>query len=150
MSYDLFVFEPGEAPVNDRLAFLAWFKQVVRLREGHLASDPAQTSPALRAWYGQMSQVFPHVVGGHAGLEDSDNFKADYRFAPHAVFARFEWAVSRKAHYHAMKQARLNSLGFFDASGETAAVYAFVQKRFTIAHAGDPLLQHAETALAAR
>lgn len=139
MSYDLLVFEPGAAPVHDRLAFLAWFKQVVRLREGHLASDPARTSPALRGWYEEMTQVFPHVVGGHAGLDDSDNFKADYRFAPHAVFARFEWPVSRKAHYHAMKHARLKHLGFFDASGETAAAYTFVKGRFMIAHAGDPI-----------
>lgn len=44
------VFEPGGAPF-DRLAFIAWFSQVARLRDRHLLPDPTTASPALQRWY---------------------------------------------------------------------------------------------------
>lgn len=142
MSYDLLVFEPGAAPVEDRTAFLAWFSQVVRLRDGHLLSDPAQTSPALQRWYAGMTEAFPHIGSARAGQSEmqEDEINADYRFAPAAVFARFEWQVSRKAYHLAMKHARANGLGFFDASGESALCYTVVNGRFILAHRGDPVL----------
>jgi hypothetical protein len=138
VSYDLLVFEPG-IPPDDRVAFIAWFSQVIRLRDGHLAADPTQTSPSLQRWHEGMAEKFPQVGTPRAHRPDAReiDFNADYRFAPHAIFARFEWSVSRKAYHHAMKLARLHGCGFFDASGENAMVYTFVNGRFILAHRGE-------------
>jgi hypothetical protein len=140
VSYDLLVFAPAAAP-GDRIAFIAWFSQVVRLRDGHLLPDPSQTSPALRGWYHGMNEAFPHVGTAAAGRAEmlEDEINADYRFSPDAVFARFEWRVSRKAYHLGMKLARAYGLGFFDASGENAMCYTWVNGRFILAHRGESL-----------
>lgn len=140
MSYDLLVFEPGAAP-DDRLAFMAWFSQVVRLRDGHLRTDPERTAPALRNWYEGMTQAFPPIGSDRAGRIEmqEDQLNADYRFSEQAVFARFEWKVSRKAYHLGMKLARMYGLGFFDASGENAMCYTVANGRFVLAHRGDPV-----------
>jgi hypothetical protein len=134
------VFEPGAAP-DDRLAFVAWFSQVVRLRDGHLLPDPTTASPALQRWYEGMTYAFPPTGSTHAGKVEmqEDELAADYRFAPSAVFARFELRVSRKAYPLAMKLARMNRLGFFDASGESATCYTVVNGRFIVAHRGETI-----------
>lgn len=141
MSYDLMVFEPGAAP-EDRHAFIAWFSQVVRLREGHMASEPTCTTPRLRDWYADMSAAFPHVrempVRPFTGTR-ADDFATDYRFHPQAVFARFEWKVSRRAYHIGMRHARWHQLGFFDASGESASVYTVANGRLVLAHRGERL-----------
>ena len=138
MSYDLLVFEPAAAPA-DRIAFIAWFSQVIRLREGHLLPDPAQASPALRNWYEGMTRAFPHL--GTAGADrtemQEDQINTDYRFSPDAIFARFEWKVSRKAYHLGMKLARTYGLGFFDASADNATCYTWVNGRFVVAHRGE-------------
>lgn len=138
MSYDLLVFEPAAAPA-DRMAFIAWFSQVVRLRDGHMLSNPSETSPNLRLWYQGMVEAFPHIGTARAGKAEmqEDDINADYRFSPDAVFARFEWQVSRKAYQVGMKLARIYGLGFFDASGENALCYTWVNGRFILAHRGE-------------
>lgn len=140
MSYDLLVFEPTAAP-DDRVAFIAWFSQVIRLREGHLLSDPSYASPALRSWYEGMGRAFPHIGTADAGRAEmqEDQINADYRFSPNAIFARFEWQVSRKAYHLAMKLARTYGLGFFDASGDNAMCYTWANGRFVVAHRGESI-----------
>lgn len=134
------VFEPAAAP-DDRIAFIAWFSQVMRLRDGHMLPDPTQASPALQRWYEGMAYAFPPIGSTHAGSVQmkEDEINADYRFAPNAVFARFEWRISRRAYHVAMKLARMNGLGLFDASGESATCYTVVNGRFIVAHRGDTI-----------
>lgn len=140
------VFEP-DAPPEDRHAFIGWFSQVVRLREGHMTTEPTDTTPRLREWYRDMSVAFPHVrempVRPLTGTR-VDDFATDYRFHPQAIFARFEWKVSRKAYHIGIRFARLRGLGFFDASGESASAYTFVNGRFVLAHRGERLEEAAE------
>jgi hypothetical protein len=139
VSYDLMVFEPG-VPPDDRHAFIAWFASVIRLREGHLRTDPLHASPALRGWHEGMSREFPQVGTPRASLEVQENERTvDYRFAPAAIFARFEWRVSRKAYHLGMRHARANNLGFFDLSGDSASVYTVVNGRFVVAHRGEAM-----------
>ena len=45
--------------------------------------------------------------------------------------------VSRKAYQVGMKLARIYGLGFFDASGENALCYTWVNGRFILAHRGE-------------
>ncbi|MEQ1608710.1 MAG: hypothetical protein ABL956_07065 [Hyphomonadaceae bacterium] len=140
MSYDLMVFEPG-APPEGRPDFIAWFSDVVRLRDGHMSPDPAKASPSLCRWYQGMDRLFPHLGTPRANQPGAleHGRVADYRFAPHAVFATFEWPAWRKAYYVAMRLAKLNGVGFFDASGESATVFTFVNDRFVVAHRGERL-----------
>lgn len=48
-----------------------------------------------------------------------------------------------------MRMAKLNGVGFFDASGESAAVYTFVNDRFVVAHRGERLPSNARRIRAA-
>ncbi|MBI1362070.1 MAG: hypothetical protein GC155_17475 [Alphaproteobacteria bacterium] len=136
MSYDLVVFESGAAP-EDRAEFLAWYTEAARLGDCILSSDPATTSPHLRAWYRNMIEQFPPIDGPDAvWIGDRDNqCVADYRFTPVAVFVAFQWEASRHAHRQAIKLARNHRVGFFDASGEDTAVWGMSSKgAYTILH----------------
>lgn len=135
MSYDLLVFEPSAAP-DDRVAVIAWISQVIRLCEGQLLSDPSTASPALRNWYEGMTRAFPHIGTANALPAEmrADQINADYRFSPNAIFARFEWQVSRRAYHLGMRLARAYKLGFFDASAENAACFTWQNGRYVLAH----------------
>jgi hypothetical protein len=119
MSYDLVVFDPA-APPGDRVGFLAWYADVARMGDGRSAQDPAACSAALQAWYGDIVKLFPAISGPDA--YDNKN-AAEYRFAPTAIFAGFQWEASRQALMRASMLARVHNVGFFDASGDTAAVW---------------------------
>ena len=123
MSYDIMVFTPG-VPPPDRLGFIAWFSQVVRLRDGHMANDPSLAPPELAVWHRDMSRLFPSVPTVRFRSNSAEEvMAADYRFSPDAIFARFDWQVSRNAYRQALKFARQHQIGFFDASGEFATVW---------------------------
>jgi hypothetical protein len=129
MSYDLMVFDPA-GPPSDRLGFLNWYAEVARMGDGKLTSDPATTGPALQAWYRDMIREFPAVNGPDAtGSADMDNVKrTEYRFTEKAIIASFQWEASRHALRQAGKVARRHSVGLFDVSGETGAVWAPTSK----------------------
>jgi hypothetical protein len=121
MSYDLVIFEPA-APPADRNGFLVWYTEVARLGDGSLACDPAATAPVLRAWYRDMIKAFP-ALAAPAYREVDDELSAEYRFGPSAIFASFQWEVSRKVQLQALRLARSYGVGLFDASGATCAVW---------------------------
>ena len=124
MSYDVMVFEPSAAPA-DRAGFLAWYSSVACTGDGKLTNDPATTTPALQAWFRDMIRYFPSTVGpdGSALMDIEDNKHGEYRFAEPAVFAGFHWESSRHVYRQATKLARTHNVGFFEVSGETAAVW---------------------------
>ncbi len=115
------VFESGVAP-SDRTEFLAWYSQVMRLRDGHLGVDPRVTTPRLQAWHRDMARKFPGV-SGPISSDATSGACGDYRFAEKAVVVRFDWEVSRKARYAAQKLAREHQVAFFDASGDGSPVW---------------------------
>jgi hypothetical protein len=125
MSYDVAVFDPA-APPGDRIGFLSWYTEIARGGDGTLVSNPAIVSPALQAWYRDMIKGFPATNGpDDAGLAATENDnRAEYRFAPNAVFVGFQWEASRHAQRQAMKLARRHAVGFFDVSGDSGAVWA--------------------------
>lgn len=150
MSYDLLAFKPGAQPA-DRVDFIAWFAQVVRLRDGHLRADPAETDPALLAWQRDMSRVFPSQptrlrASAQAPAESDDELMgADYRFGPQVVYARLDWRLSRKAQAHALKLARQHHVGLFDASGDRGAVWTVMPDgQFLLAHRGETIVGDAK------
>jgi hypothetical protein len=138
------VFDPAVAP-RERGAFIMWFNSVVRLQEGHMLPDPAIANPVVRAWYQETSRAFPQSLGptmAHHQEERWAEFLTEYRFAEHAVFARFQWEVSRHAYRKAVKIARTLQVGFFDISGDEAAVWIpFEGGRYGIIHRGEPLVR---------
>jgi hypothetical protein len=142
MSYDLLAFRPGVAPA-DRVDFIAWFSQVVRLRDGHLRDDPSQTDAALRAWHADMEKAFPSQPprDPHADVDEDAIIGADYRFGPDVVFARLDWRQSRRAQTLALKLARNHLVGLFDAGAERAPVW-------TVTSSGGFQLLHRDERLA--
>lgn len=139
MSYDLVVFEPGAAPV-DRNGFLAWYTEVARLGDGTLACNSAATAPILQAWYRDMIKAFPALIGPDAPAvrERDDERIAEYRFGPNAIFASFQWEVSRKVQLQALRLARSHGVGLFDACGATCAVWAPTEKGYYgVVHRGE-------------
>ena len=129
MSYDLMVFDPS-APPGDRDGFLAWYADLARMGDGRASADPSIATPALQAWYRDMARLFPAVSGTDAvSITSYENEHiAEYRFMPTAIFAGFQWEASRHALMRASKLARLHNIGFFDASGDNAAVWAPADK----------------------
>jgi len=131
MSYDLMVFEPSAAP-TDRAGFLAWYASIARMGDGKLTNDPATTSPTLQAWHRDMIRHFPSTLApdGSELLDIEDDRHGEYRFSELAVFAGFRWEVSRHVYRQASKLARTHNVGFFEVSGETAAVWGPTPKGF--------------------
>lgn len=140
MSYDMMVFKPG-VPPDDRIGFIAWFSQVVRLRDGHMLTDPSVTTPELAGWHRDMSRIFPDVATIKFDINTAEEvMAADYRFTQQAVFARFDWQVSRNAYQQGIKLARRYQLGFFDASGEFATVWNVnASGLLQVAHRGETM-----------
>ncbi|MDP3739267.1 MAG: hypothetical protein Q8R02_17890 [Hyphomonadaceae bacterium] len=131
MSYDLLVFDPA-APPADRIGFLSWYTDMARAGDGRLVTNPVVASAPLQAWYRDMIKGFPATSGpDNAGLAaiDNDN-RAEYRFAPGAVFAAFQWEASRHAQRQAVKLARTHNVGFFDVSGNDGTVWGPSAKGF--------------------
>lgn len=150
MSYDMMVFTPGVPPA-DRLGFIAWFSQVVRLRDGHMVNDPSLATPELAAWHQEMSRLFPPVATVRFTSNTSEEvMAADYRFAPDAIFARFDWQVSRNAYRRGLKLARQHQLGFFDASGDFATVWNVNGSGLLqVAHRGETMFLHEQARIRA-
>ena len=131
MSYDLMIFDPA-GPPPDRIGFLSWYTDIARSGDGRLVTNPAIAAPALQAWYRDMIKGFPATSGpDDAGIAamDNDN-RAEYRFAPNAVFGAFQWEASRHVQRQAVKLARAHNVGFFDVSGEDGVVWGPSSKGF--------------------
>ena len=80
MSYDILVFTPS-AVSDDGLS--AWLTEQVEGVDGD-SCDPAVTTPALRAFYEDMHQIFPPVNGPDRVDEEvlGDLPATDYSFGP--------------------------------------------------------------------
>lgn len=118
MSYDLIVFDPETAP-RDASAFMRWYDEQAELEESQY-NEPERTTPALRAWYGEMIRTYPPTNGPDAS-EDVDNPKlTDYGIGKLAIYACFAWSEAKSAHDTMFRLAQKHAIGFFDISSNDA------------------------------
>lgn len=115
------VFDPQDAP-RDRARFMAWYDRTTEWSEGHSYDDPAQTTPDLRAWYGDIRKTFPNLNGPGAP-SDADFDKVgdkltDYSIGHHAIYASFRWSEAEEAYPLVRMLAVSHKVGFYDASGD--------------------------------
>jgi hypothetical protein len=117
MSYDLLVFDPGNAP-RDRAAFREWWDRQAEWSENHGYNDPSVTTPELKAWFDEIRQTFPPMNGPHA-TNDYDNPRlTDYSIGRHVIYAAFAWSVAEDAYPVVRQLAVKHRVGFYDASGD--------------------------------
>ena len=95
MSYDILVFTPS-AVSDDALS--AWLTEQVEGVDGD-SCDPAVTTPALRAFYEDMHQIFPPVNGPDRVDEEvlGDLPATDYSFGPNHVYVSVSWDGAARA-----------------------------------------------------
>ena len=131
MSYDIFLFDPSEAP-RGRAAFLDWFGEVTQWSEGHSYNDSSVTTPALKAWYDEMRQEWPAMNGPDSPLadepDDSPLYESDritdYSIGKTAIYCCFRWSAAQKAREAIVKTTKAHKVGFFLCS-ETDGMIVF-------------------------
>ena len=120
MSYDLMVFDPAAAP-RERAAFMDWYDVQTEWAEGHDYSDPAVTTPALRAWFMEMIKTFPALSGSYAVADDEDaddSRHCEYCIGKAVIYASFTWSQQAAAYQTMRELAIRHGVGFFDVSGD--------------------------------
>ncbi len=116
MSYDLMVFAPDLAPAKKRGPFLDWYDQQSEWEEAHDYDDPAVSTPALRAFYEELSHSFPPL------LED-EGAGTDYTIGSALIYMSFEWDKIDEAHETVVRLAGKHAVGFFDVSSDLAETW---------------------------
>src|SRR5215813_10542115 len=124
MSYDLAVFDPEAAP-RERAAFIEWYEAQTEWEEPHRYDDPAVSTPALRAWFLEMTRTFRAMNGPYAVKDgDVDNARiTDYSVGRTLIYAAFAWSQARPAYEAVFGLAAKHAIGFFDASGANGEVW---------------------------
>jgi hypothetical protein len=128
MSYDLMVFDPAKVP-DGPTAFYAWYDADADAEADTAAagdmfedySDPAQTTPLLRAWFLEMIKEFPAMNGAYAPdldeLEQTER-AADYFIKKESIYIAFSWSDPGAAYEATFRLAAKHGAGFLDASGD--------------------------------
>ena len=88
MSYDMMVFEASVAP-RDAAAFIAWFEKQAEWGENHEYDDPAVSSPALQAWFGELPQVFMQMKGLLSNDDQDRAEVTDYSIGSQVFYGAF-------------------------------------------------------------
>lgn len=136
MSYDLVVFDPA-APPREKAAFLAWYRKQTQWDQPLDYLDPANATPALRAWFLEMVQHFPPLSGPRAnctdddeededgdGDEDEDDLPgAEYSITPSMIYACFPWSQADHALQTVIDLAQKHRIGFFNASSNACELW---------------------------
>lgn len=116
MSYDLMVFAPELAPAKQRGPFLDWYEQQSEWAEGHSYDDAAVSTPALRAFYGELVLHFPALIA-----EDDEG--TDYTIGSAVIYMSFPWDKVDEAHDAVVRLAGKHAVGFFDVSSDLAETW---------------------------
>jgi hypothetical protein len=122
MSYDLMVFDAARAP-RERGAFLDWYDERTDWDLAQRYDDPQRSSPALQAWFAEMTRTFPPLNGPYAVDAPDDAFASDYTVDAELIYVAFAWSKAEEAYDTMFALAGKHGVGFFDASGETGAVW---------------------------
>jgi hypothetical protein len=121
MSYDLIVFAPAVAP-PERPAFLDWYEDQSQWEEDHDYDDPAVATPALQAFYADLSAEFPPLPAEAEATDDDSG--TDYTIARALIYMSFlGWEKIDAAHEAVFRLAAKHALGFFDVSSDLAEVW---------------------------
>lgn len=110
------VFAPEAAPAKKRGPFLDWYDEQAEWKEGHGYDDPVVCSPALRAFYTELVQDFPAIIG-------DDDRGTDYTIGKALIYMTFEWDKVDQAYEAVFRLAGKHALGFFDASSDLAETW---------------------------
>jgi hypothetical protein len=119
MSYDLMVFNLNTAPQSET-EFLKWYDEQTEWNEDHSYVDPIVTSPELKNWFLEMTQIFPAMNGPYALDDDNEVYNeyiTDYIIGKNSVYTSFRWTVAEKAYPKMLELAKKHKVGFFDVSG---------------------------------
>ncbi len=111
MSYDLMVFAADAAPVKPRAAFLDWYELQAEWEEGHDYDDAAVSTPALRAFYDELVQLFPAQLEG-------DDEGTDYTIGKLVIYMTFAWDRVDEAYETVFRLASQHGVGLFDVSSD--------------------------------
>lgn len=122
MSYDLMVFDADAAP-RDRDDFLDWYDERSEWEAPHGYDDPGICTPALRAWFLDIIEAFPPLNGPYAKDSPDDARASDYTLDSELIYIAFAWSLAEQAYDTVFALAGKHGVGFFDASGSTAAVW---------------------------
>ena len=118
MSYDLMVFAPEAAP-SKRAAFLDWYDEQTEWDEDQAYDNPAVSSPALQAFYAELSTEFPPVEG-----ETEEDAGTEYTIGSSLIYISFlDWDKIDRAHEAVFSLAGKHGLGFFDVSSDLAETW---------------------------
>jgi hypothetical protein len=121
MSYDLMVFAPEAAPPK-RAAFLDWYEQQTEWDEDHGYDNPAVSTPALQAFYADLSAEFPPLRAEAEASEKESG--TDYTIGRSLIYMSFlDWDKIDGAHEAVFRLAAKHALGFFDVSSDLAEVW---------------------------
>ena len=115
------VFDPATAP-QDREQFLRWYDAPTEWSEEHSYDDPNVTTPALAAWFAEISQAFPPMNGPFAS-DDFDNPRVtDFCIGRSVIYAASAWAQAEDAHAAVSRLAAKHSVGFYDVSSDEGEI----------------------------
>lgn len=117
MSYDLMVFAPDAPPSEERDQFLDWYDSQAEWREGHDYDNPAVCTPALRAFYTDLTADFPALS------DDADTYGTEYTIGSVLIYMSFAWDKVDEAHAAVFRLAARHAIGFFDASSDLAETW---------------------------
>ena len=118
MSYDLMVFAPEAAPPK-REAFLDWYDQQTEWNDGQAYDNPALATPALQAFFADLSAEFPPAEG-----DPDDDTGTEYTIGPFLIYLSFlDWDKIDRAHEAVFSLAGKHGLGFFDVSSDIAETW---------------------------
>ncbi len=139
MSYDLMVFEPEAVPLaHDE--FLEWYARQTKWSEDHGYDNPTIATERLQAWFNDMIQIFPAMLG--PGLQEhvsaDEVSTTDYAIGRDFVFASFAWSKSEAAYMTVARLAEKHGLGLFNASSTGEEVWIPEEGRMALAHDKEP------------
>jgi hypothetical protein len=140
MSYDLMVFEPDAVPTSHS-EFLEWYARQTRWDQDHGYDDPALSSEHLRAWFDDISQIFP-AMNEQARPEKTtpkgEASSTDYAIGSDFIYASFAWSKSEAAYMTVARLAEKHNLGLFNASSTGEEVWIPQSGRMSLAHDKSP------------
>ena len=133
------VFEPDAVPAN-HAEFLGWYGEQTKWSEDHGYDNPALSSANLRAWIGDMVEIFSPANGLPAGERRAEEevSSADYAIGAEFILVSFAWSMAEAAYLTVSRLAEKHHLGLFNASSSSEEVWLPVDGRMTLAHDKSP------------
>ena len=112
--------------MRSREAFDSWYDTTSEWEDGLDHNWPGNATPALQAWFKDMTQVFSQMNGPHApDLADTARWEkvADHCIAKDMIHVGFAWSHAEEANELSKALAEKHGLAFLDASGDEGATW---------------------------